>query len=80
MFFLVVNMATAIDVYNRDGKDFSSYPVLLNRCDNTAVYTWINRKTSTVRTFLGSESTRSGIRLTAQYASDPFLASPLPTQ
>ena len=43
MVCVIVNMAAAIFVCDHDGIDLSSYPVLLNWCDNTTACTWINR-------------------------------------
>ena len=43
MVCVIVNVAAAIFGCDHDGIDLSSYPVLLNWCNNTAACMWINR-------------------------------------
>ena len=39
---VIVNMAASIFACHHDGVDMSSYPVLLNWCDNTAACAWVS--------------------------------------
>ena len=40
----IINMASVIFVCDHDNIDVSSFPVLLNFCDNTAACSWVNEK------------------------------------
>ena len=41
---VIINYAAAICACHVDGIDLSTFPVLLNFCDNTSACSWINRK------------------------------------
>ena len=43
MMCAIVNMVGAIFVCGHDNIDLDAFPVLLNWCDNTAAYTWVNK-------------------------------------
>ena len=44
---IIINFAAAIVACDHDGIDLSTFPVLMNGCDNTAACAWIMKKCKT---------------------------------